>query len=74
MLARYVNWLARLPRTWTFAVCVMIFLWVLTLLPLSVANVFIGACLLNAVAVLANGWSKRRAKAGPEQVLPNGSK
>ena len=40
MLARYVNWLARLPRTWTFAVCVMIFLWVLTLLPLWVANVF----------------------------------
>ena len=73
MLARYVNWLARLPRTWSFAVGVMVFIWVLALFtPLWVANVFIGACLISGVAVLVHEWSKRRIKADPEQVLPHG--
>ncbi len=72
MLARYVNWLDRLPRTWSFAIGVMVFIYVLRFAPLWVANVFIGACLINGVAVLVHGWSKRRIKAGPEHVLPRG--
>ncbi len=74
MLARYVNWLGREPRTWSVAVGTMVFIWMLRFVPLWVANMFIGACLINVVAVLVHECSKRRNrnKAQTEQVLTRG--